>query len=187
MRLFLEGPAGIRNLPVAREKALHFLEVALVEESQRRAQFLEFHVVLGERARLVRQEILDAAQFLRDVRVPGHGALNVPVVVDAPGVVQLREVHVHLHGNGDDAGQDDEHPREEDPRVQVGELPAEEGQQEGQEDQDPEEVLGQRVDVLVGSSELGARLLVVQFDPRLLAHVDHQSNSLPGRQLHVGP
>lgn len=68
-------------------------------------QLLEDHVVLGEGARLVGQDVLDAAQLFGDLAVAGDCARDLLVVVDFVGEDDLGEVQVHAQGNGDDRRQ----------------------------------------------------------------------------------
>ena len=56
---------------------------------------LEHHLVLGECAGLVGEEVGDAAQLLRDGGGPDHCALHILVPVDDPGVEGLPYVQVH--------------------------------------------------------------------------------------------
>lgn len=52
----------------------------------------EEHVVLGEGAGLVREDVLDPAQFLGTVAVPGNCPCDVFVLVDEVSIEQLGEV-----------------------------------------------------------------------------------------------
>lgn len=60
------------------------------------------HLILGERARLVGEDIPDPAQLLGNGRVTGDGALNGLVVVDPVGVEELGKVQVDPHRDRDD-------------------------------------------------------------------------------------
>lgn len=83
------------------------LECMFRELCKLHRQLLEYHIVLCQRARLIRQQIRDAAQFLRDGRVTRDAALDVRIVGDAVRVVDLRHVQVHTQGDRDDRGEEE--------------------------------------------------------------------------------
>ena len=69
-------------LAVLFEKSLHVFQGFEVELGPLHRHLLENHVVLGQRARLVRQQELNAAQLLWDGRVAGDGVGHVLIRVD---------------------------------------------------------------------------------------------------------
>ena len=71
------------------------------------------HIVLGQSARLVRDQELDSAELFRDVRVTGDDTWDLVVVVDAVTVPELGEVEVDSDGDRDDTGHEKHNPEEE--------------------------------------------------------------------------
>lgn len=67
----------------------------------------EHHLVLGQRPRLVREEVLDLSQVLRDVEGPalngriGLFIVQVEVVVQEEDLPKLHQLDGHVQGDGD--------------------------------------------------------------------------------------
>lgn len=67
----------------------------------------EHHFVLGERPCLVREDVLDLAQVLRDVEgsaLNGHIGLfvvQVKVIVQEEDLPELHQLNGHVQGDGD--------------------------------------------------------------------------------------
>lgn len=67
----------------------------------------EHHLVLGERPCLVREDVLDLAQVLRDVEgsaLNGHIGLfviQVKVIVQEEDLPELHQLNGHVQGDGD--------------------------------------------------------------------------------------
>lgn len=66
----------------------------------------EHHLVLGQRPRLVREDVLDLAQVLRDVEGStlngqiGLFIVQVKVVVQEEDLPELHQLNGHVQGNG---------------------------------------------------------------------------------------
>jgi hypothetical protein len=73
------------------------MEIILVEQRIPKMQFLENHLILGECASLVSQEVLDPAQLFGDGGRPHHGAFNLLVTLYTPGVERFANLQVHSH------------------------------------------------------------------------------------------
>lgn len=67
----------------------------------------EHHLVLGQRPRLVREDVLDLTQVLRDVEGPtlngqiGLFIIQVKVVVQEEDLPELHQLNRHVQGDGD--------------------------------------------------------------------------------------
>lgn len=55
-------------------------------------QLLEDHIVLSQCTGLIRQQVLDAAQLLRDSTIPGNCARHICIAVDAIAVEYFGQV-----------------------------------------------------------------------------------------------
>ena len=71
------------------------------------------HIVLGQSASLVRDQELDSAELLRDVRVTGDDTWDLVVVVDAVTVPELGKVKIDSDGDRDNTGHEKHDPEEE--------------------------------------------------------------------------
>lgn len=71
------------------------MKVVDVKERVTQMQLLEDHLVLGECASLISQQVLDAAQLLGNRGGPHHGTLDLLVPLYHPRVERLSHVKVH--------------------------------------------------------------------------------------------
>jgi len=83
-----------------------------IEHGVLHGDLLEYHLVLGEGAGLISQQVLYPAELLGYGGVPGYGPRYLSISVDAVGVVDLGHVQVDAEGDRDDVGEE-EHEAEE--------------------------------------------------------------------------
>jgi Na+-transporting methylmalonyl-CoA/oxaloacetate decarboxylase gamma subunit len=148
-------------------------------------QLLEHHLVLRQRARLVRKDVVHAAQLLRNLTVAGEGALDLLVVVDAVGEEGLGDVEVDSQTDGDDAGEQQDLPEEVQQPV-FAQAPTEHDE-DGEDYHEAEEHLRQVVQLLVCLPHLLPRVVGVHHAPHLPSSVHHYPNGLAVGQEAVAP
>ena len=173
-------------LAVLFEQGLHVWEGVQVELGPLHGHFLEDHVVLRQRACLVCQEELNAAELLGDCRVSGYRVGHVLVGVDQVGVVHFGHVQVDAQTNWDNRREQENEPEEVD--VPVVLKAVEEHNHEGHADHEDAEELGQAVDFEIEHADFRHLIRAIHLRSRLLARVnDEREHVTTGRQHSVLP
>ena len=165
VRILLVIEAGLEQL-------LHFLNAAFVVREELHRQPLEDHIILRECARLVREQVLNAAQLFWDVGVARERVRNVLVLVDLISVVQLSEVEVDSHRDWYDVA-------EKQQAAEVLEIPATNelvkcNNNQGKQEHHYEQTLRQIVALLVKQAQLRPRHFRTHVGPSLLAGIHDQ-------------
>ena len=96
----------LRDLTTLIELIGHFRDVIFAILSKLHRDFLKNHVVLSQRAGLVRQQVLEAAKFFRDCRVASNGPSDVLVIFNLVLVEKFGEVEVDSHRDRDDGAEE---------------------------------------------------------------------------------
>ena len=87
----------LRYLRASQKLILHLTHVILSILSKLHRNLFEDHVILSQSTCLVREEVLNTAELLRDGRVTSNGAFNFLVCLNCILIEKLGEVQIDSH------------------------------------------------------------------------------------------
>ncbi|GIX66376.1 anonymous antigen-7 like protein [Babesia caballi] len=172
-------------LEVLADQRADGVEVFELEEGAADVDAVEVHHVLRQRASLVRQEVLDAAELLRDQRGPGDGAGDLGVHGHVPRVGELGNIEVDAQRYRNYGRKQQEELDE--PDVPPADEAAGDDHGGGHGQQDRKQHLGHEVDLPVEAAYLVASASSVERGAHLLADIDDQAVDGAGSNDGVHP
>lgn len=146
---------------------------------------LEDHLVLGKSAGFVTKDVLNSAQFLRYLAVPGNGSLDLVIMVDLVGKDRLGNIEVDPETDGDNAGEQEHLPKQ----IQQPVLAQSPHQHDNNREHahETKQYLRQHVDLSVSPAHFGPGHVGVHDTPHFPPCVHDDGGGTPIRQEAVAP